>query len=52
MRKDFDAIIIGRDNQKMIGEYKHAKDIRQLITFNYKYEEPKYYERLVKGEPQ
>ena len=50
MRKDFDAIIIGRDNQKMIGEYKHAKDIRQLITFNYKYEEPKYYERLVKGE--
>lgn len=49
---NFDAIIIGRDNQKMIGEYRHAKDIRQLITFNYKHEEPKYYERLVKGEPQ
>lgn len=47
--QSFDAIIIGEDNQKIISQYKQAKDIRQLITFNYKKEAPLYYERLLDG---
>lgn len=48
LEKDFDAIIIGKDNQQIVMQYKKSKDIRQLITFNYKSDIPKYYEKILK----
>lgn len=48
LEQDFDAIIVGKNNQDLIGQYKKSKDIRQLITFNYKCELPKYYEKIIK----
>lgn len=45
--KPFDAIIIGKENQELIAQYRKAKDIRQLITYNYKKDTPIYYEKLI-----
>lgn len=46
LKNQFDAIIIGKDNQRQIAKYRQSKDIPSLITFNYKYDTPKYYERI------
>ena len=45
--QSFDAIIIGKENQDLIAQYRKAKDIRQLITYNYKKNIPIYYEKLI-----
>lgn len=47
LEQSFDAIIIGKENQELIAQYRKAKDIRQLITYNYKKDTPIYYEKLI-----
>lgn len=47
-KQKVDGIIIGENEQKEISKYKSSKDFNQLITFNYKKDIPKYYERLDK----
>lgn len=47
LKNQFDAIILGKDNQCQIAKYRQSKDIPSLITFNYKYDTPKYYEKIV-----
>ena len=47
LEQSFDAIIIGKENQDLIAQYRKAKDIRQLITYNYKKDTPVYYEKLI-----
>lgn len=47
LEQSFDAIIIGKENQDLIAQYRKAKDIRQLITYNYKKDTPIYYEKLI-----
>lgn len=48
LKQKIDGIIIGRIAQREISKYKSSKDFAQLITFNYKTNIPKYYERLDK----
>lgn len=46
LKNSFDAIILERENQIEIGKYRKSKEINSLITFNYKYDEPIYYEKI------
>lgn len=48
LKNNFDAIILGKENQKEIAKYYPAKNIPSLITFNYKHNPPTYYEKINK----
>ena len=47
LSQDFDAVIIGKENQELLAQFKKSKDIQQLITYNYKKPNPVYYEKLI-----
>lgn len=50
LKQKVDGIIIGKEAQAQISQFKHSKDFRQLITFNYKHGDPIYKERLLPKE--
>lgn len=50
LKDKIDGIIIGKEAQAEISQFKHSKDFRQLITFNYKHGDPIYKERLLPKE--